>query len=100
MGVSAVGNRGIRPATIPWLVGGSLALLITLIWVFAPPLVPGLRSAAHEQCNELTGANYRNYRIAWVTPRNLNFDFPHWSCTDLRTAERPTKSLGWWVNPF
>ncbi|MFT4009154.1 MAG: hypothetical protein QM655_03830 [Nocardioidaceae bacterium] len=105
MGVSAVGNRGVQPGTIPWLFGGFLALLIVLVWMVGPPLTPGLRNAAHAECNARTGSDYRDYYLSWTLPSwsppmNLDFTFPHWECTDLRPDTRGSTSLGWWTNPF
>jgi hypothetical protein len=100
MGVSAVGARGIRPHTVPILVGLGLALLLGLVYVFGPPIAPGMRSAAETKCNELNGSNYRSFRLVWVLPQSPSWDTPHWLCKDQRDVSKSGVSFGWWVNPF
>jgi hypothetical protein len=100
MGVSAVGDRGIRPRTIPVLFFGGLLAVALLIYLFGPPVMPGMRGAAEDKCNELNGANFRSYRLEWIYPQSPNWDPPHWLCKDARNLDKPGKSFGWWVNPF
>ena len=100
MGVSAVGDRGIRPRTIPLLFFGALAVLAVLVYLFGPPVMPGMRSAAEDKCNQMYGANFRSYRLEWVLPKSPNWDPPHWLCKDKRDLAKPGENFGWWVNPF
>jgi hypothetical protein len=100
MGVSAVGARGIRPRTVPILLGGALALLVVLVYVFGPPIAPGVRGAAEARCNELSGSNYRSFKLTWVLPQSPAWDAPHWLCKDQRDLTEPGVSFGWWVSPF
>lgn len=100
MGVSAVGATGIRPRTVRTLFFLGLAILALLVYAFGPPLMPGMRGAAEDKCNELTGANFRSFRLEWVLPKSPNYDPPHWLCKDARDFSKKGTSFGWWVNPF
>lgn len=100
MGVSAVGQTGIKPRTIPKLLFGLLVVLAVLLYLFGPPLMPGMRSAAEDKCNAQMGNNFRSYRLEWVHPQSPNWDRPHWLCKDQRDLDKPGTNYGWWVNPF
>jgi hypothetical protein len=100
MGVSAVGERGISPRTVPVLGSAVLLCLALLVYVFGPPLVPGLRSAAADRCNQMVGGDFRSFRLDWKAPWHPTWDLPHWSCRDIRTPGETPVSFGWWVNPF
>jgi hypothetical protein len=100
MGVSAVGARGIKPRTVPILLGIVTAVLAVLIYLFGPAIAPGVHGAAEDKCNELNGANYRSYRLEWKLPSSPAWDSPHWLCKDARDFSKPGVSFGWWVSPF
>ena len=69
MGVSATGERGIRPRTVRLLFYVVMAALLTLIYLVAPVVVPGLHQAAEDRCNVLNGSDFRSYRVEWVVPQ-------------------------------
>ncbi len=100
MGVSAVGARGIRPRTVPVLLFTTLGVLMALMYAVGPAILPGMRSAAEEKCNLLTGANGRSYRLEWIVPKSATWDPPHWLCKDARDLNKPGVDFGWWVSPF
>ena len=89
MGVSAVGDRGIRPRTIPLLFFGALAVLAVLVYLFGPPVMPGMRSAAEDKCNQMYGANFRSYRLEWVLPKSPNWDPPTGCARTSATSPSP-----------
>jgi hypothetical protein len=100
MGVSAVGASGLKPRTIRYMFFGAIAVLTTIVYLIGPWVAPGEHSAAADKCNEMTGADYRSYRLEWIPPKPPAWDRPHWLCKDRRDLGKPGKSLGWWVNPF
>ncbi|HSV40063.1 MAG TPA: hypothetical protein VLI04_14990 [Nocardioidaceae bacterium] len=100
MGVSAVGQTGIRPRTFRLLFVLAWAVAIVMIYLLAPAVVPGLQRAAEDKCNVMNGGNYRSFKLEWVLPQPPNWDRPHWLCKDRRDLDKPGVSFGWWVNPF
>ncbi|HET7689925.1 MAG TPA: hypothetical protein VFK41_06085 [Nocardioidaceae bacterium] len=100
MGVSATGERGIRPRTVRFLFYLVLAALMTIIYLVAPVVVPGLHQAAEDRCNVLNGSDYRSYRVEWIVPQPPQWDRPHWICRDRRDLDKPGINFGWWVNPW
>lgn len=62
-------------------------------YLYGPAVTPTMHASAVETCNELTGGNYRSYRLSWVlAPR------PHWSCWDASDPTVRPLDLGWWVS--
>lgn len=71
-------------------------VVVGSIWfyLYGPLMTPALHAAAASRCNELAGANYRSYRLAWVVGTH-----PHWLCGNAaRPTARPV-DLGWSVLP-
>ena len=96
MGISAIGQ-------IDW-VGRLRYILATLVvflavfyFFYGPPLTQKFREAANAECNELTGSNYRTYRLEWRTTSYQSLDFPHWLCWDTTAPQEEPADLGWWV---
>jgi len=96
MGVSVVGQR--MSATALRHVAATVAAALALFcFLYGPPLTERLTNAAHEQCNQLIDASYRNYQLEWRTTTFTSVDRPQWVCHDLTRPGRPGRSLGWWV---
>jgi hypothetical protein len=94
MGVSLTGARGrsvTRLGTMLTTLGivGSAAF-----YLYGPAVTPALNGAASAACNDMTGGNYRSYRLRWVVGTH-----PHWLCGDGRAPDKPPVDLGWWVTP-
>lgn len=98
MGVSAIGER-INVQTIRHVLATGLIFLGLFYYFYGPPLTAMLSSAAHRECNDLTGNTYRSYVLEWRTTTFGSLHVPHWMCYDLGKSGHPGTRLGWWVAP-
>ena len=97
MGVSAVGQSGLTLRGMRAFLFLFLLLVATIVYFYGPLVTPTVSAAARDECNEITGGNFRSYRLEWVSgPGNR----PHWSCWDAGDPGSDAVDLGWWVNPF
>lgn len=96
MGISAIGQ-------VDWVgrlryILATLVVFLTVFYFFyGPPLTQKLRDAAHAQCNELTGSNFRTYRLEWRTTTYQSMAAPHWLCWDTAAPQEEPTDLGWWA---
>ncbi len=96
MGVSASGqvDWGLRLRYVL----ATLLVFASLFYLFyGPPLTERFRQAAEAECNRLSGANYRTYRLEWRTTTYESVERPRWLCWDTSKPDKEPKDLGWWV---
>jgi hypothetical protein len=92
MGVSLTGSRGLSLAKIK---SASAVLGVAVgvgAYLYGPAVTPVMHAAALSSCNELTGGDFRSYRLDWVVDTR-----PHWNCWDSRSPDKAPVNLGWWV---
>ncbi len=95
MAVSAVGQTN-WVAVLRYVLATLLVFTALSFFLYGPPVTPVMRDAAHAECNDLAGGNYRTYRLEWRTMSFDGLDRPHWLCWTAPSDEEPT-DLGWWV---
>jgi hypothetical protein len=98
VGISTIGqvDWGVR---LRYVLATLLVFLAVFYFFYGPPLTERFRNAAHAECNELTGSNYRTYRLEWRTTTHRSVSLPHWLCWDTSRPGAPAADLGWWVAP-
>ncbi len=96
MAVSSVGQR-MSAATLRHVVATVAVAVALFSFLHGPPLTDRLTQAAHRECNRVTGADYRSYRLEWRTTTLFAVSRPHWVCHELGGRDRPGRNLGWWV---
>jgi len=97
MGISAVGQVD-RVSTVRYAVATALVFLGLFLYFYGPPLIPNMADAAQRTCNEMTGSDFRSYKLEWRTTTYDSIDAPHWVCFDLGAPGHPGTSFGWWVD--
>jgi hypothetical protein len=96
MGVSVTGE-GWSAASVRHAVATVLVFLGVFSFFYGPPLTPALADAAHRECNRMTGATYRTYRLEWRTTSYSSMHRPEWVCRNTRDPLDAGTSLGWWT---
>lgn len=92
MAVSLTGSRGLSMAkikTFSAVVGVASGLAF---YLYRPTVTPLMHASAAAACNEMTGGNFRSYRLDWVVAAR-----PHWNCWDQSAPAEPPRDIGWWV---
>ncbi len=97
MGISAIGQR-MSAASIRHVLATVLVMLGLFYYLYGPPLTQAFERAARARCVELTGENYRTYKLQWRTTWFGSLQPPHWLCTDRRDTNLKQYNLGWWVD--
>ena len=92
MAVSLTGSRGLSMTsikTVSVVVGIAAG---AAFYLYGPTVTPVLHAAATTSCNDMTGGNFRSYRLQWVVAAR-----PHWDCSDARNPAAGSRNMGWWV---
>jgi len=97
MGISAIGQR-IQMSTIRHVIATFLVFIAVFYYFYGPPVTAMMSRAAQDECNRLSGSNYRTYRLEWHSTTFNTFGQPHWECLDTRTGQERLIDLGWWVD--
>ena len=92
MVVSLTGSRGLSMASIKWVSAVIGATASVAFYLYGPTVTPFMHAAATTTCNQMTGGNFRSYRLDWVVSAQ-----PHWNCWDQRESAKAPRNLGWWV---
>ena len=94
MGVSVTGASGRSLARMRTAATAVAILGGAAFYLYGPTMTPALHGAAVTECNDLTGGNYRSYRLEWVVDAR-----PHWLCGNRAAPAEKPANLGWWVTP-
>jgi hypothetical protein len=96
MGVSATGG-GLRAAPLRHAIATVLVFLAVFYFFYGPPLTPAMAESAHRECNRMTGATYRTYRLEWRTTTYASLHRPEWVCRSTSDPQDVGAGLGWWT---
>jgi len=92
MAVSLTGSRGLSMTSIRTVSAVIGTAIDAAFYLYGPTVTPVMHAAAATTCNQMTGGNFRSYRLDWVVAAR-----PHWNCWDQSDPAKAPRNMGWWV---